>query len=263
MNRRDVLKTMAALPLAGLSSTVFAEPKKSILERLRGKAWGINHQTGRWDRDIADVLADVPLRTIGGGFGDFLKNIGRLQSPTLPSAETEGSGFTQGFLLKPEHEEKLLEEASKESVLYKHCKVVKMKKRQEIFAQIYSNLDTYCAVEMVARDNVGMFLASEELSKEPDLLDIVTTTLFSQSIGWSYDYNGLQGHGNHQPLGILNSPALLKVTKGVTLEESAGKMIAAFHPYCLKDAKWFTHPNNFPEILTLNEHWCRINEKGI
>lgn len=71
------------------------------------------------------------------------------------------------------------------------------------------------------------------------------------------DYAFINGTGEGQPLGIINDPALLTVSK----EESQGaatitynnvvSMFSRLAPHCFKNAIWLANPSVIPQLLTM------------
>jgi HK97 family phage major capsid protein len=78
-----------------------------------------------------------------------------------------------------------------------------------------------------------------------------------RSIAWGMDYKFFTGTGAGCPLGVLNDPALLTVTKetgqpAATIQyENLTKMFARLHPGCVSNSVWVANATAIPQLLTL------------
>lgn len=89
-------------------------------------------------------------------------------------------------------------------------------------------------------------------------LDSLLTQLFSAAIGWYTDYAYLRGSGAGQPLGIINAPALIAVTRlnpaHFTFIDVA-TMMGNFY-WMLRGSNaccWVISPSVIPEVLRFND----------
>jgi HK97 family phage major capsid protein len=77
------------------------------------------------------------------------------------------------------------------------------------------------------------------------------------AVSYFYDYYFLQGDGAGQPLGVLNDPALIVVTKesgqaaNTILYQNVVKMFARLHPACLSSAVWIANSTTIPQLLAM------------
>lgn len=77
------------------------------------------------------------------------------------------------------------------------------------------------------------------------------------STSWSMDYAFLCGNGVAKPLGVLNDPALITVSKeagqaaGTIVYENLIKMFSRLAPQCVKNAVWIANSTTIPGLLTL------------
>lgn len=78
-----------------------------------------------------------------------------------------------------------------------------------------------------------------------------------KSMGWSMDYAFLNGSGAGQPLGVINDPALITVSKesgqatSSIVYENLIKMFARLAPQCIQNAVWVANATTIPQLLTL------------
>jgi HK97 family phage major capsid protein len=99
-------------------------------------------------------------------------------------------------------------------------------------------------------------LSSELMNDSPDFGNNLAAALID-SFAWFEDYYYLMGNGAGQPLGILNDPALITVSKetsqasGTIVYENLTKMFARMHGACLPEAVWICNQTAIPQILEL------------
>jgi HK97 family phage major capsid protein len=100
--------------------------------------------------------------------------------------------------------------------------------------------------------------ASNELVADGIDFDRQIQTALIKTIGWYLDYAFLQGTGAGQPLGVLNDPALVTVTKesgqraASLVFENVTKMYARLAPQCMGNAVWIASQTTVPQLLTMS-----------
>lgn len=100
--------------------------------------------------------------------------------------------------------------------------------------------------------------ASNELIADGMSFEAMLGEAMVKAIGWHLDYACLRGTGAGQPLGVLNDPALVTVSKeagqlAATIEyENLTKMFARLHPACVNNSVWVANPTTIPELLSLS-----------
>jgi len=72
---------------------------------------------------------------------------------------------------------------------------------------------TFAILEMVLKKLTGLFYATDELLADQNFLGNYVMTAFAQEFGFKLDDAMIRGTGAGQPLGILNSNCLIKITK--------------------------------------------------
>jgi len=112
-------------------------------------------------------------------------------------------------------------------------------------------------LELVAKKLTVMMLFSSEWGEDAPNGQQTLGRLAGGALGWYRDRVHLKGTGAGQPLGILNAPCLITVSKetaqlAATLQyENLAKMLARLHPACWKNSIWVIHPTLIPSLLTL------------
>lgn len=74
---------------------------------------------------------------------------------------------------------------------------------------------------------------------------------------WELDNGFLNGTGAGQPLGVLNDPALITITKetgqlaATILYENVAKMFSRLHPACVATSVWVANSAAIPQMLQM------------
>lgn len=216
-----------------------------------------------------------------------LKNLEGMGSKMVTkTALAEGGGATGGYTVPPQWVTELIRIANEESFLRKLCRTIPMTGRNAFIptldqtkapptggSSFYGGLvwtwqpegsnyqtnaetePTFRQVELVARDLVGIVRASNQLLQDNAVaLETVLTTIFTEAMGWAYDYFILNGTGGNQPYGMLNANAAIPVTKQVSAHVTLGDlgaMMSRMLPNSYKNCIWALHPSVLPELITM------------
>jgi len=155
----------------------------------------------------------------------------------------EGTGSAGGFLVPVEFRTDLLTKAGEGAIVRPRATVIPMARRQvDIPAIDYtqhgdkktaffggvraywteesaSKTETepkFRKVQLVAHKLAGYTQVEEELIEDAAItLAPLLTTLFGGAVRWHEDYTFLQGDGVGKPLGVINAPATIVVTRQV------------------------------------------------
>lgn len=88
-------------------------------------------------------------------------------------------------------------------------------------------------------------------------MDALLTELFSMAIDWFSDYAFLQGNGAGKPLGIINSPAFLTVTRDqasqFSLKDASGMFASMYAGLYKNSLCWAMHQTVYPYLIRLND----------
>lgn len=106
--------------------------------------------------------------------------------------------------------------------------------------------------------------SNEMLADSMVALESLLTTLFTGAIAWARDYAYLQGNGVGKPLGMLNSPAAIAVTrnaanlfKWVDAYTMIGRLYG-LESWRNKATVWVMHPSVLPQLLNMSDSAGRI-----
>jgi HK97 family phage major capsid protein len=112
-------------------------------------------------------------------------------------------------------------------------------------------------IQLTAKKGAIFTQASNELAADAPNFDGDLVSTLVQAIGWSLDYYAIRGTGAGQPLGVLNSPALVTVAAegGQAVDSFVAanvlKMFGRLHPASHKNAVWITNPACLPKLMGL------------
>lgn len=89
-------------------------------------------------------------------------------------------------------------------------------------------------------------------------LEMLINEIFPEALAWFEDVAFISGSGVGEPLGFLNSPAMVSVTKesgqaaDTIVWENLVKMYARMLPSSLNNAVWIANLDTFPELATMS-----------
>lgn len=198
------------------------------------------------------------------------------------TAMAEDAGATGGYLVPTEFENRLLEAAREQSVVRSAgASIIPMGARQieipaldvetapsagesaflggvsaawtEEAAAKTETEPSFRQITLTAHKLAGYSLASDEVMADSAIaLEALLTRLFGDAIAWFEDYAFLRGTGVGQPLGILNSGALISVTRSAASAfaiADAAKMMASFLPQSWNTGAWFIAPDLIEKLI--------------
>lgn len=123
-----------------------------------------------------------------------------------------------------------------------------------------SSQPTFRQIELTAKKLTGYTATSNELIQDQNVggLEALLMRLFGDAIGFFEDDAFFNGTGAGQPLGILNSPALVSVSKEVgqaaatIVSENLDKMYSRMLPSSLNRAVWVCSHDCLPQLFALS-----------
>lgn len=124
-------------------------------------------------------------------------------------------------------------------------------------------------VRLIAKKLTGFTYASDELLADSAIpLAALLTKLFGDAIAWYEDEGFIDGNGVGEPLGWMNSGALIRVvrnTLGSIVMADLSGMMARLYPASLYGANtvWLANPSILPQLMalaTINVNWISIDQ---
>jgi HK97 family phage major capsid protein len=216
-----------------------------------------------------------------------LKAMGaRLDSDPEAKDLLESGGASGGYLVPTEQLSELLMVGGSPAVVRPRARIIPMSRRsvtmpaldqgdvpsQDYYPDYYGGVHAkwteeggtktetepaFKQIELVAHKLAGYTQASDELlADEATGLESVLQMLFAEAIGFREDYAFLRGNGVGQPLGILNSGALIASARDTANEVSYGDiatMWSRLHPASVSSAVWLVDQTALLEFLTMED----------
>jgi len=105
---------------------------------------------------------------------------------------------------------------------------------------------------------MALSYATDELLQDSNALESIISDAFNEEIGFKVDDAIMNGTGAGQPLGILNSDALVTVAKesgqdgGTLVTENIVKMWSRLYGKSRANAVWFINQDIEPELFTMS-----------
>jgi len=98
----------------------------------------------------------------------------------------------------------------------------------------------------------GIMYCTDELLQDEPALEAMTAMWYGREFGYSIDYSVLRGSGTAQPLGILNSNALVEVARHVAGAVDAtdiASLYSRMFPPSIARAEWFVSSSVLPSLI--------------
>lgn len=112
-------------------------------------------------------------------------------------------------------------------------------------------------IQLTAKKLACFSQASNELIADGMSFEEMLAGALIKGIGWYMDYAFINGTGEGQPLGILNDPALITVSKETSqvtatiTYQNVVNMFSRLAPSCFTNAVWLANPSVIPQLLTM------------
>ncbi len=113
-------------------------------------------------------------------------------------------------------------------------------------------------MELNLKKLIGLAYVTEELLADAAALEMVVRQAFTEEFGFKIDDAIVRGDGAGKPMGILNSPALVTVSKesgqaaSTVIAENIEKMYARMPASSLMRAEWYINQEVWPQLFQLS-----------
>jgi HK97 family phage major capsid protein len=228
--------------------------------------------TGKGDRSAAAKRID---EVYNSGFSEWRK-----------AAMGESSGVTGGYIVPPDFYQQLLQIAIEATTFRQYGFVQPMASATLQFpyldittaptsagntsftggvianwtneAQNRTEVEpAFKMMELKAQELSGYSVSSNILLQDAAFgLEKFLFTLFGKAIGWFEEYAFLQGNGVGKPLGVLNAPATIALTRNTPshffFADIAG-MLSKLLPASYTSARWYISPTVVSDLLQLKD----------
>ena len=238
----------------------------------------------RGAKTYAALFGQATLSTDGwASFDDFLTTLHSGQShPQFRMAAGEGVGSDGGFLVPEQFAARILDSALEDEIVRPRADVWPMQtdtlkvagvdasdSSSDLFGGISGqwigesgtiSLEdiSFKKVELHARKLAVLTKASNEIREDGISFEQQLEETLRQAVSWYMDYAFLRGTGVGQPLGALNDPAKVEVSKetgqvaDTIVYANLCKMLARLHPRCFGNSLWIASPSCIPQLLQLS-----------
>jgi len=232
-------------------------------------------------------------------FGDWLLHVARNDEAYLEktygtvrtkAALAEGSGSTGGYLVPPEFYQGIMAVVAEQTFFRKRAFVQPMASATLQFPYLdvttvqsagvspffggvqmawteeaQNRTETepqFKMMELKAHELSGYAVSSNVLLQDAGIgLEKFLVTLFGQAVGWFEEYAFLQGNGVGKPLGVLNCPAAVSVTRNAANSVKfvdVATMLSKLLPASQRRAVWVIHPYVLAQLVQLADSGGRI-----
>jgi HK97 family phage major capsid protein len=231
--------------------------------------FGYTHDTGGF-KSLAELLSvDVS--------GRFDPRIQELQQ----RAWNEGTGAQGGFTVPQGFYESIWNTAIEDSVMLNRCQAFPMTSAQLIIPAfsnearstdgLYGGLvpawigEAQTATEVTGKvryltltaHKLALYTSlSMEVASDSIALEQAVASALSKSLNYYADYYLFQGNGVAKPLGSLNDPALIKITRtgaNTFVYTDVVNMYSRLAPSCVRNAVWCISPSVVPQLASMED----------
>lgn len=258
--------------------TLMAEMKNTLTEGLKGGV--LRPGIFEANPDAEGAVLDGKFKTVG----EFYQAVGKGGDHPYLKTLQEQAGATGGFLVPEEFRVELLRLAVQGAIIRPRATVVPM--GSEVLrlprvnetsraSSVYGGIIGYWTEEsgtntasepkfgqftLTAHKLIGYTQVANELIQDSAIaLESLLTMLFSEAIRYYEEDAFLNGSGVGQPLGILNSNALISVPKETgqaattIVKENLDKMYSRMLSASRSRAIWIAHDDTIPQLLSLSQ----------
>lgn len=237
---------------------------------------------GGTGRTFAEMFGAQPARA-PISINEFMQSLhsGTHHPEIAAAAMSEATGGDGGFLVPDEFVARMLDISLEDEIVRPRARIEPMSSATKLvagfdntdhslniggFTALWgSELGTWTpqkgslrALELKAR-KLGILgeVSNEVLGDGGQTFEGLLYQQMSQAMGWGLDYAFLSGTGGNGPVGVLEDPALITMTKesgqaaNTILYENIVKMYSRLHPACVKRAVWVCNVSTMPQLLML------------
>jgi HK97 family phage major capsid protein len=239
---------------------------------------------------FGDWLTKVAIATLGKGdrsaaINSLEKEYGSGFNAWQKAAMGESSGVTGGYIVPPEFYDKLLAIAAEENTFRQAAFVQPMASatlqfpyldittaqsagNSPFFGGVIANWTSeaqtrtetepqFKMMELKAQELSGYSVSSNILLQDAAFgLEKFLTVLFGKAVAWYEEYAFLQGNGVGKPLGVLNCPAAVSVTRNTASHikfPDVAAMLANLLPASYGRAHWYVNPTGVTDLIQLQD----------
>lgn len=123
---------------------------------------------------------------------------------------------------------------------------------------VTANMPTFREVNLNLKDLMALAYATSQVIQDASQLETIVGAAMREEVVFKAEDAVFEGTGAGQPLGILNSSALISVAKetgqaaDTVVYQNIVKMYARLHPRFKQNAVWMINPDVFPQLALMN-----------
>ena len=228
-------------------------------------------------------------------FGEMLRSVatagtpgGQIDSRLYESRAATGLGETVpsdgGFLVQQDYSNELLQAVYQTGILAQRCRRIQISGNSNSIkinafdetsrastrfggvisyfkdeaAQYTASKPKFRQMELSLKKMIGLCYASDEVLQDSAVLETVIKQAFVSEFGFMVDNMILNGTGEGQPLGILNSGCLVSVAKesgqkaATVVFENVVKMYSRLLPSSDANSVWLVNRNILPQLFSMS-----------
>lgn len=115
----------------------------------------------------------------------------------------------------------------------------------------------FMMVELSLKKMIGLSYATDELLQDASALGEIISTGFQEEFAFKLDDAVVRGTGAGQPLGILNAPSLVSISRGSTgtlADTDVLGCYARLYPASHPKAEWYTNVVALPNLMSMSSN---------
>lgn len=240
---------------------------------------------GDWLTQVAHATTGKSQKASAEAAKRLEEDYGSMFTPWQKAAMAMNSGTTGGYIVPPDFYNQLLAIAAEENTFrqfgfvqpmasatlqfpFLDITTVQAAGTSPFFGGVIANWTaeaqtrtetepTFKMMELKAQELSGYSVSSNILLQDAAFgLERFLLTLFGKAIAWYEEYAFLQGNGVGKPLGCLNAPAKVAVTRNTASHvyfTDIATMLSKLLPSSYTKAHWYASPTVVPELLQLKD----------
>lgn len=243
-------------------------------------------------RSFGEYLQAVAAASMprGGQLGEFQCGVydrrlslgdRELRSPTGLAESTPSLG---GFMVQTDYANELFQKAHQSSSVWQKCRNIPISARSnglkipgidetsradgsrwggiraywlEEAGSKTASKPAFMLIELSLKKLIGLAYATDELLEDASALEQVVRMGFEEEFAFKLDDAVIRGTGAGQPLGVLNGPSLVSVTRASSstlCDTDVLGVYARMFPSSLPRAEWYTNVDCLPNLMSMTSN---------
>jgi len=243
-------------------------------------------------RSFGEYLQAVAAASMprGGQLGEFATGVydqrltfgdRELRAPTGAAESTPSLG---GFLVQDDYSNDLFQKAYSASSIWQKCRNIPISGRSNglkipgidetsradgsrwggiraYWAQeagtLTASKPNFMMIELSLKKLTGLAYATDELLEDASALEAIISMGFQEEFAFKLDDAVIRGTGAGQPLGVLNGPSIVSITRGSTGSLNDADVLGTYarmFPSSHMNAQWYTNVDCLPNLMSMTSN---------